>query len=384
MERRSARNGTIDFLRFIFCFIIALRHSEYVVPAGTFDYLRRGALCVEFFFLVSGYLMVCSAERRLEAGNVKKAGSETTSFLYRKIAALLPTLPVTVVLSCIVLNISNQTTGILNWAKALGGMLWDFLLIPAAGFGTPSERWYIGCMLLTMLIFYPIVLKRFDIFTRVIAPLIAILVLGYIFKNYRELTGPHIYLGHMYKGVLRGFGELALGAAMHPFIKWLKTLRFTAPVKLLITLAEILCVAVGVFLMVKVKGPDYDFYILFIIAVLVALAFSHQGLFAKYMDNKFNYFLGKISITLYLSNVWVAKAVGRYYNRFCEAGLYGLGADKYADRKVLILIYIAAFIITTVIVYLLSALIKTIGKRIDKTLKEKYSPARASDDMPAV
>ena len=134
--------------------------------------------------------------------------------------------------------------------------------------------------------------------------------------------------------------------------------------------------------MVKVKGPDYDFYILFIIAVLVALAFSHQGLFAKCMDNKFNYFLGKISITLYLSNVWVAKAVGRYYNRFCEAGLYGLGADKYADRKVLILIYIAAFIITTVIVYLLSALIKTIGKRIDKTLKEKYSPARASDDMP--
>ncbi|MBO4433109.1 MAG: acyltransferase family protein, partial [Clostridia bacterium] len=262
MENKSVRNGTVDFLKFLFCVVIMLRHSEYALPQGTFDFLWRGAICVEFFFLVSGYLMACSAKRRLQTPKLAGIGDETITFMRRKIAILLPTLPLAVLISFVVTEISKQTTGILEWFRAFTVMLWDLLILPAAGFGNLNERWYIGCMLLVMFVFYPVMLKSFNVFIRIIAPLTAIFVLGYIYKNYGELVNPQLYLGHMYKGMLRAIGEIALGAAMYPLIEWLKKLRLTPFLKMLVTVTELVCVFVAVFLMFKAKRKDYDFFIM--------------------------------------------------------------------------------------------------------------------------
>ena len=378
MKPQTNRNGTVDFFRFVFCFVILLRHSEYALPSGTFDFLKRGALCVEFFFLVSGYLMARSAQRRLEAPKLGSTGMETAGFLRRKIATLLPTLPVAVLISFVVTEISKQTAGVGNWFKAFTEMIWDLLMLPGAGYGNTSERWYISCMLLVILVFFPVIIKHFDLFVRVIAPLIAVFTLGWIYKNYKELINPHLYLGHMYKGLLRAFGEIALGVALYPLIEWFKTLRFTRPVKLLVSFTELACAAASIFMMATVKGKDYDFFILLLIIPVVVLAFSHQGYFADRMDHPFNYLLGRVSFAMYLSNVWISQAMGRYYKRFVEAGLYGLGADIQADKIKILCIYTAISLGMTLIVYTLSLALKKLGTRMDAAMKKKYAPTEAA------
>ena len=359
MDQHSQRNGTVDFLRFLFCCVIMLRHSEYALPPGTFDFLKRGALCVEFFFLVSGYLMVCSAARRLQAPALSGTGAETVSFMKRKLRTLLPTVPVAVVIAMLVTEISKHTTGLAGWGKAAMNAVWDFFMLPSAGFGWPTERWYISSMLLVMLAFYPILIKHFDAFVKVIAPLIAVFILGWIYRNYKELISPYLYLGHMYKGHLRAIGEIALGAALFPLIRRFSELRLNKIAKAAVTCAEVLCAAGSVALMATVKSKDFDYLVLLLMAILVVLTFSHQGIAADAMDRcRLNFTLGRISLPLYLSNVWVSQAIGRYYTRLTEAGFLGLGADPQANKLKMLALYLVCVVIATAAVYLVSALLR--------------------------
>ena len=53
------RNGKIDLLRFLFAVIVLIYHSRYVVGDEKSLFLG-GSFAVEFFFLVSGYLMMAN------------------------------------------------------------------------------------------------------------------------------------------------------------------------------------------------------------------------------------------------------------------------------------------------------------------------------------
>lgn len=67
---RKQHNVTIDFLRFLFSVIVVLHHSRYVLGDGN-CYFLGGSLAVEFFFFVSGYLLLVGADK---AGRKNGAG----------------------------------------------------------------------------------------------------------------------------------------------------------------------------------------------------------------------------------------------------------------------------------------------------------------------
>lgn len=68
---RKQHNVTIDFLRFLFSVIVVLHHSRYVLGDDN-CYFLGGSLAVEFFFFVSGYLLLVGADK---AGRKNSAGT---------------------------------------------------------------------------------------------------------------------------------------------------------------------------------------------------------------------------------------------------------------------------------------------------------------------
>lgn len=53
----SRYNPEIDFWKFVFAIVIFLYHSQKFEVTSGVSFFRRGYLAVEFFFIVSGYLM---------------------------------------------------------------------------------------------------------------------------------------------------------------------------------------------------------------------------------------------------------------------------------------------------------------------------------------
>lgn len=373
MEKTSKRNGTIELLRFVCCVFIVLTHAKHLFPDEVLEQITirpiRGALGVEFFFLVSGYLMACSAAKYLQShkDNIM-IGTATTDFIKRKIMALMPTLLVAFALSFIVAEISKLHFAPDVIAKDFMQNIWNLLLVEVSGFGSITELWYISAMILVMWVLYPFCLKNFDYFTRIIAPLLAIFLLGFIVKTQGSLLNPGKYLEFSYKCLPRAFAEIALGTATYPVIEWLKNKDIKKSTSIFLSVVQLLCWAVVIYIMLFFHDGDYDEFALLLILISVVISFSHKSALADLMDNKISYFLGKLSLTLYLSHKWIALAICRYYTRFLDTNQYGFGFDYNADKIRLLKIYIPLVILSTAIVYIISDIIK---KFSNKTKEKK-------------
>ena len=83
MQLKSARNGEIDVLRFVFSIIIVLHHFDQTFPIGM---MKDGYIAVEFFFMVTGFLMVHSLHKlEPQPKGASEIADATWRFVFRKI-----------------------------------------------------------------------------------------------------------------------------------------------------------------------------------------------------------------------------------------------------------------------------------------------------------
>ena len=363
MNQAKTRNGAVDLMRLVFCICIVLQHAVYAIPDDTPAILSRGSLGVEFFFLVSGYLLACSAHRYLTDGRPKPSvGFAAAQFTKKKINSLMPVAVIAPIFSFILIQSSNRVPFGSFLQKSMIE-IWRPMLLMEAGFGNTNELWYISAMVLVMLAIYPVLIRHFDLFVRVIAPLIFAFSIGWLYVREGSLLDPSEYLGFVYKGLVRALGEICLGVAVYPAIRYLQRFELTRLAKWLITLTEIVCFVSVVCLMLQSEG-EYDFFALLLFTLLVVFLFSHQGVTSDALDHRICFFCGRFSLYLYLCNNWIAKTVGNCYEYFVEQGKFGLGTDVSADRTLILLLYFCGVLIASAGMYLLCETLRKHRARI--------------------
>ncbi len=374
---KTKRNGRIELLRFLFALVILLHHTRFL-----FGYeqgiLIGGSFAVEFFFLVSGYLLAgkiigdgafvhrsahCTGDGAFAQGrscvhgdgafaqgrscvhgngpfvtqdgalmrgngadarasavrpvgrsddNCESAGlgTETLQFLLHKIKGLCPQLPIAWFIGFFFISAVNGygPRGILRFFRK---SVWELLQVRMAGLYIAPNHvdgvvWYISTMLLCMAVLYPL-LRRFpDMMTRVVCPLVAILLLGYLCQNFDSPRDPSKWLGVTFKGNLRGMAELCIGVCLYPLAEKIKRIpwnRFSA------ILAE---VVMGVLfldlLRYMTREPsNEDYFYLLLMAVLVMLAFSGVGALDGVLRNPLVYKLGQFSSALFFCHLYYAR-----------------------------------------------------------------------------
>ncbi len=165
---RKQHNVTIDFLRFLFSVIVVLHHSRYVLGDDN-CYFLGGSLAVEFFFFVSGYLLLVGADKAgrkngagyLLPGGVDMAGRKNgagyllpggVDMVGRTEAAGLETKGVdagTIGIGGEAAGIGAETTGIGGEANGIGSETLHFILHKIRSF-LPEFliAWWIGFILI--------------------------------------------------------------------------------------------------------------------------------------------------------------------------------------------------------------------------------------------
>ena len=380
--RSSNRNGTIDCLRFLFCVLIVLRHTMHALPKGGYVIMPGGGLGVEFFFIVSGYLMARSASKRLSGGPTE-LGADTTAFMKRKLTGMLPEIAISGALCLGVISLTLIPSGPAEIIGHICRRLWNPLLLSGAGFGSANEMWYISVMMIVMLAYYPLLLKHFQVFVRIASPLIAILTIGYLYKGLGSLLDPTHFAGVVYKGMIRGAGEIALGVALYPAISALQKLSLTDLAKTLISVCNILCWGFTVVIITFHQNNTLDIIALLLITVGTVLSFSHQGRFAAAFDNRVSDRLGALSLTLYLSHYWVAMSVNNIYNLLAEKKLFGFGADFNFDYFAVLGAYLAATALACAFTWFAANYIRAHQTQIAARLRSRLIARQPQEDQNA-
>lgn len=300
-------NGIIGFWKFAFCLLILIYHANIFKSGNETILFSKGSIGVEFFFLVSGFLLAKSVFNKKEQKE-ESLGKETILFIYKKIKRFFPYILVCFIGGLIVKTIYSDMT-IRDYVLSI----WELFFLRMAGFRTTvvnGAAWYISAMLLAMLILYPLLRKFKKNFIYLGAPIIVIFLAGILNNNYFSLRVPDEWLGFFYKGFIRAFMELSLGCILYLVCEKISKLNFTKFGKILITSIEIIGFLIPFIIFQFIdSATTYDFVVLAIISISIVLAFSEKTLEFKLFNNKVNLYLEKLSLPVYLSHTFIRTII---------------------------------------------------------------------------
>ena len=306
---KTGRNGRIEFFRFVFAVIVMIFHGKNVMDDGKIRIMFSGRLGVEFFFLVSGYLMAAAIAKIIERGENFSVSRESEKFLLKKFLSVYPMVVVSfciyVIFSCCI-----QEQSILGLMVFVIRRLPNLFLMEQTGvfLSTMNGTWYLSSMLIAMAILFPLGIKHYRFMRRIGYGLIALLVAGYMMQFAKNLSGPTTIIGDFtFRGNLRAVSEIALGAVCFEGASQLRKYQYTKLGRLLLGALEAAAYAVSIGYMVFHEKSKYDFYILLLLAVGVTLTFSGCNYNFKIWDKRIFAFLGKASLYIYLGHITFAR-----------------------------------------------------------------------------
>lgn len=296
----NQHNYEMDFLKLLFMFIIVALHSENIL--GHRVIVFSGALAVEFFFLVSGYLLAKSADKviflRENNNSTIRIGEETIKFIIHKYGLIFPAL-----LICIILNVGIRAYFGARSFDYIIYSVWELFCGQMYGF-TPycstGVEWYLSTLFAASWIVFPMYLKNRDVFKNVVAPLITLFVLGWISMTYGNLgDAPGTWSGFWFKGMIRGIAEVSAGVICYSVAQKLAKINWTKWGHILLTIIEIICYIVAITYMIfKVSGPQ-DTILFLVLMIAVSISFSEQSYIVKLFVNKKWSYCAKFSSVLF-------------------------------------------------------------------------------------
>lgn len=325
------RNGTLEFMRFVFCLTILFFHYSKMLLGGVslkdgvkFALFPHGAMGVEFFFILTGIFLAHSAEK--QSLNSKKKLSiipETFQYFGKKYVSIFPqhVVAFAVLFGVMVLIHLDMP----NWSawERFDTALPSFFLIQMTGImGSPLNHieWYLSAMLIAILIVYPLCRLHFKIFTRYIAPVASVGLLVWMCCEYPSLTGVTraMYIGpdaFIYKGLIRAVAEIMLGTFVYSLGKYaLAPLAEKAgkPVRIVLTVVEWIMYVAAVVITLLTLPYGWEYGALAVIFAGVTLSYSGLTYSGAWFDNSVSYFLGKITLPVYLSQLSAIYLVNYY------------------------------------------------------------------------
>ncbi len=323
----SKRNGEIDLLRFLFSLGIVFFHFNIDYKK---DFFVNGYIGVEFFFLVTGYLMARHA--RMRGGHdltLEQVSDENWTFIINKIKVFYKYYICVILIHFIVRSIlilhrsitsvfHGLITGIPNYLLIFMGLNQDTGRLPISGI------WYLSAMVIAMFILYPWILKNYKFAVKWLFPVLSLFLTGYLYHTNNSISNWTNWSGFTFNGILRALAEIALGAALFEltllFSDWYHSLNGTSKTmaKGLLTVIKASCY-LGVFVYAYGSCASYtferdlDLYMLFICAAGIMISFANAGFCIP--DCRFTRYLGRISLGVYIFHGMIRLIISDFHGK---------------------------------------------------------------------
>ena len=292
----------------MFTVVILIYHFNANYKLG---YCSNGDIAVEFFFVVTGYLLA-SHVSRIQEGSKSWSWSEiadsTWMFINRKIRSFLRYYICAFSLKIIVRIVLIQRHSIpfvlKNLFKSIPTVTLTFMGLNNSSVALyVGNTWYLSAMLIAIFVLYPMLLKSFDFSTKIIFPLLSMFILDYLYETYDTVSTWNQWTGICQTGVLRAIAEIALGAFLFQVSivlanKYRMRGENTVEV-ILLTLFKISCYLVFLFYAYGISfGKSFTIHALLFCSVGVTMSFS--GIGYTLPDCRLTRYLGRISLPIFI------------------------------------------------------------------------------------
>ena len=349
---KKQKNGSVEFLRFLFTSIIIFVHINLdlwdqkkvlaVIRDIPVTFFNHGNIGVEFFFLVTGWLMAKSIYSRYiqtkttsyagGTGNMRSAGiaggngiedyaggtgtglfTETINFVTHKARATFPYYLRACALTPLVRVMTDR---MLTFSYFLN-ILPSLFFLHMFGIGKP----FIGCtcylssMLIALVAAYPLCRRFYKAYTLFIAPVLCAVLLGAIIVLTGALGDIDDWFFFTYKTNIRAFAEISMGATAFEISRRMQGRVYPAAVRILLSLTALTCMSLSIAYMCSAMEGRLGIGVFYLLFVLVVIAFSGEGILCRagcFSHPLFSY-LGRISLPMYVTQTLLRRSVPWYF-----------------------------------------------------------------------
>ncbi len=299
------RVDSIEFWRFFFCSCIVVMHFSETFQSKLYGEVRFGilpgaGLGVDFFFILSGYLMMDSYIRG--GGNLRSP--------IQYIAGKIRHLYVDYLTAFFLLFFSIVGCRLtLDWVIQAKDMLflhkWEILMLHMSELGEKVyinyPTWYISVMLIALYFTYAMLWYHKKLYLNIIAPLIILIGGGYYANIYATILPWYDYNGILNIAWIRAMLDVALGCLAFQLVRLLKKECTNRKNIYFCNVAELLCILRIIFSIIFHKNGRDDFFDLLVLTGLIALNFSQLTVLSRILSNRISGGLGRISLPMYLN-----------------------------------------------------------------------------------
>lgn len=303
------RNGIVECWRLLFTWFVLMLHSAYV-SNGADAMFKGGWIGVEFFFLLSGYLMAKQESTLIPADGPTTVGRDTLRFILQKIKRLMPYYTFALIINFIVWSIPFGGFSRRYVGRAISGLL-NYIFAYSAGFRNEDffylgYSWYISAMVLSMLLLFPLLRRNRTMFYCVYAPLITVFGMGLFAFLYRKLG--YVTSGGwvLSNGILRASFNLCLGCLSYALSEKLKQYQFTRLGAHLLSVVLLLGTVIGSYRIIFLQADHInDFLLVLLFALMIAIAFSEKSSISFSFRPSVGNLIGNFSYAVFItSNCW--------------------------------------------------------------------------------
>ena len=291
------RNQAIDGLRGIVALIIALFHFETYAPLFQEPIFETGYLGVEFFFVLSGFLLIKGYEAK--DFSVKQKFKKKVLHLYP--SYLISILALIMLYACLWFQ-----GDVYAWANSnfehVTGLITELLAVQALGIMgfhyINYPAYYVSALLISsliILILIKVLKRKYCYFS--LACSISLYLWLFLYNPY---MWPESYMqGNIPTTMVRALAGMMLGTFIyHVFLNTKE--RFAHLSFASATLAEVFLLFFFLSMLLFREASRWNFLIFIPIIGILFLFFSNQGIVSKILSSKPFLFLGRISYPFYL------------------------------------------------------------------------------------
>lgn len=311
MQKRQ--NGELNLLRFVFSVIILIFHWNLTFNYGV---VKNGNIGVEFFFILNGFFMARSAEKK-KLDSPARIADTTWRFLMDKVRRFFPYYLCVVLLQLIVRDILIRRTGAAGIGEALFRSLPTFSLsFMVLNYKSVSlyvgNTWYLSSMLVAMLMLYPLLLKSYDTHAKITFPLLSMFLLGYLFYTNGSVMVWESWAGWCYYATLRAVSEISFGVCVYgvsqAMVNKFEPCKNSLPLRICLTLVKVLCYfLVFRYAFSKDSVSADNLHVLLWAGLGIALSYSELGWTVP--DSKLTRYLAKLALPIFIFHGFMRYAV---------------------------------------------------------------------------
>ena len=255
------KNSSIEMMRFFIIMCVVIHHyNSNITPAGY--------LGVDFFFLLSGFLLMqhYSSKQSIFENAAIAAFNYTKGRYFRLIPYYLLAFVV-----CILVNICLGEPMSLSYV--FENNIWELLMVDGFGMSNGTmiaTGWYCSALIVAGFLVYFLLSKYRETYLYFIAPVCFFVILTWMYQNIGHLNRWTQIDTFTWTGTLRGFAELGLGCVCYKIYSMLKRKKNNPSVN---TVIELVCLSYIAYVIFNLGESKADFICVLFMAVLIVSLF---------------------------------------------------------------------------------------------------------------